>query len=126
MGPGIIAVNLEQVDLVGGRVVADVARGHPFHADRERQRHQGDDHPGPFPAIENEPADQPVERNDRDQIGQDDPQDEIRAGDRDARSLFEQVSRKLGKFRPVAPIGHAGLAVELVFGGVRVVARRPF
>ena len=56
MGPGIVAVDFEQVDLVGGRVVADVSRGHPFHADRERQRHQRDDDPGPFTAIENEPA----------------------------------------------------------------------
>ena len=41
MGAGIIAVDFEQVDLVGRRVVADITRGHPFDADRERQRHQG-------------------------------------------------------------------------------------
>ena len=76
----------------------------------KRQGDQRDDDPGPFPAVEDEAADQPVERDHRDQVGEDDPQHEIRAGDRDARSLLEQVAARRGEPRGIAPVGDAGLA----------------
>ena len=41
MSPGIVAVDLQQIDLVGGRVVAHVVRGHSLDADREAKATRG-------------------------------------------------------------------------------------
>ena len=77
VGTLIVAVNLEQIDLVGRGVVAHVVRGHSLDADRETKSHHGNDNPGPFAAIQDEPADEPVERNHGEQVSQDYPHDEL-------------------------------------------------
>ena len=71
VGPRIVAVDLEQVDLVAGRVVSHVVGGDPLDADGEAEGDQRDDDPGPLATVEHEAADQPVQRDHGDQVGED-------------------------------------------------------
>ena len=118
MGSMIVAVKLQQIDLVGRRVVAHVVRGHSLHPDCKPECHQGNDDPRPLATLEYEPADEPVQRHDRYQICEDHPQDKVRAGDRDARGLFEQVSAEPRQRRVVAPVGDRRELMQIVLGGL--------
>ena len=59
VAPGVVAVGLDQVDLVARRVVADVVGRGPLDPDGEGQREGRHDDPGPLAAAEQVAADQP-------------------------------------------------------------------